>query len=145
MDDRGRSKINVDWYIPAGTLIDCDGVNPDGTYINPIYQTDTHYGTYPFPNNGVSNSGLGTDKWLGATNSYTDASFVKVKHITLGYSFSKKLLKHIGCSQLRLYCTVTNPFIFTKYKGYDPEWADTQLQNDGPSTITWQFGANIKF
>ncbi len=145
MDDRGRSKIDVDWYIPAGTLIDCDGVNADGSYINPVYQTETHYGNYPFPNNGVSNSGLGTENWINSTNSYTDASFVKVKHITLGYSFSKKLLKHIGCSQLRLYCTVTNPFTFTKYKGYDPEWADASMNNDGPSTITWQFGANIKF
>ncbi len=145
MDDRGRSKLDVDWYIPAGTLIDCDGVNADGSYINPKYQADTHYGNYPFPNNGVANSGLGTENWMGSTNSYTDASFVKVKHITLGYSFSKNLLKHIGCSQLRLYCTVTNPFIFTKYKGYDPEWADASLNNDGPSTITWQFGANIKF
>lgn len=145
MDDRGRSKINVDWYIPAGTLIDCDGVNDDGSYINPKYQETTHYGSYPFPNNGVANSGLGTENWMGSTNSYTDASFVKIKHITLGYSFSKNLLKHFGCSQLRLYCTVTNPFIFTKYKGYDPEWADAALQNDGPSTCTWQFGASIKF
>ena len=41
--DRGRQKLNVDYYIPAGTLVDCDGVNADGTYINPVYQETTHY------------------------------------------------------------------------------------------------------
>ena len=34
--DRGWMHLNVDYYIPAGTLIDCDGINPDGTYINGI-------------------------------------------------------------------------------------------------------------
>ncbi|MCF0243764.1 MAG: SusC/RagA family TonB-linked outer membrane protein, partial [Bacteroidaceae bacterium] len=33
--DRGTQHMNMDFYIPQGTLIDCDGVNPDGTYINP--------------------------------------------------------------------------------------------------------------
>ncbi|MBR2360349.1 MAG: TonB-dependent receptor [Bacteroidaceae bacterium] len=142
--DRGRSKLNVDYYIPAGALIDCDGMNPDGTYINPVYQKETHYGNYPFPNNGGANSGVGSDLWIGGTNQYTDASYVKVKHITLGYSFNKKLLKKMGMQKLRLYCTVTNPFVFTDYKGFDPEWANSSLKNDGPSTVTWQFGASIK-
>lgn len=143
--NRGQARLEMDWYIPAGVMIDCDGQNPDGTYINPVYQETTHYGSYPFPNNATNNDGLGTPNWHGSTNSYVDASFVKVKHITLGYSVPKNLLKKVGCSQLRLYCTVTNPFVFTDYKGYDPEWAATSMNNDGPSTITWQFGANIKF
>lgn len=145
LNDRGRTKLAMDWYIPAGTLIDCDGVNADGTYINPKYQEVTHYGDYPFPNNGASYNGMGTNYWLGNTNSYTDASFVKVKHITLGYTFPKKWIQHFGCQNLRLYCTVTNPFVFTKYKGYDPEWAGSSLDSDGPSTVTWQFGASVKF
>ena len=145
LSNRGQVRLNMDWYIPAGTLIDCDGINPDGTYINPKYQETTHYGSYPFPNNAVGNDGLGTPNWQGSTNSYVDGSFVKVKHITLGYTFPKNWLKKVGCSHLRLYATVTNPFVFTDYKGYDPEWANSSLSSDGPSTVTWQFGANIKF
>ena len=143
--DRGRMKLNVDYYIPAGTLTDCDGVNADGTYINPVYQQQTHYGDYPFPNNGAASSGVGPSQWLGAANKVTDASFVKVKYITLGYTFPKKWINKIGINKLRLYCTVTNPFVFTKYKGFDPEWADATNKNDGPSTVTWQFGASLKF
>jgi len=143
--DRGREKLQVDYYIPAGTLVDCDGVAADGTYINPKYQESTHYGKYPMPNNGGTNGGVGTDKWLSGTNRYVDASYVKVKNITLGYSFPNSWINKIGMQKLRLYCTVTNPFVFTSYEGFDPEWADTKLSNDGPSTITYQFGASIKF
>ncbi len=143
--DRGRNHLQVDYYIPAGTLIDCDGLNPDGTYINPKYQMQTHYGSYPFPNNGAGNSGVGSANWISDTNQLADASFVKIKNITLGYTFNKNLLKHIGLQKLRLYCTVTNPFVFTKYKGFDPEWAGASNKNDGPSTITYQFGASVKF
>lgn len=145
-NDRGRMKLDVDYYIPAGTLIDCDGINADGTYINPVYQETTHYGSYPFPNNAAGNGGTGANnQWLDGANKYVDASYVKIKNITLGYTFPKKWTEKFGCSYLRLYCTVTNPFVFTDYKGFDPEWAGADLDQDGPSTVTWQFGANIKF
>ncbi|MCR5158711.1 MAG: TonB-dependent receptor [Prevotella sp.] len=146
MNDRGRNKLAMDWYIPAGTLIDVDGVNPDGTYINPKYQETTHYGDYPFPNNGGSNAGVGAHKgYWDEAKAIVDASYVKVKNITLGYTFPKSIIKKFGCNHLRLYATVTNPFVFTSYKGFDPEWADAQAKNDGPSTVTYQFGASIKF
>ena len=144
--DRGRVKLHVDHYIPAGTLISCDGVNADGTYINPVYQQSTHYGSYPsLSYAGGANGGVGSSQWLGAANKYVDASYWKVKNITLGYTFPKKWTEKFGCSYLRLYCTVTNPFVWTDYKGFDPEWAGADLDQDGPSTVTWQFGANIKF
>jgi TonB-linked SusC/RagA family outer membrane protein len=146
LSDRGRNKLQADFYIPAGTLLDCDGVNADGTYINPVYQATTHYGSYPFPNNGGSGGGVGNaSEYWNSAKKYVDASYVKVKNITLGYTFSKSLLKHIGCKQFRLYATVTNPFVFTSYKGFDPEWANASNKQDGPSTITYQIGANIKF
>ena len=142
---RGRTKLNLDFYVPAGTMIDCDGELADGTFINPVYQETTHEGSYPFPAMSVVEKPDMVSYYLGVTNSFAEASFVKVKHITLGYSLPRKLLARFGCSQLRLYATVTNPLVFTDYKGYDPEWASASLSSDGPSTVTWQFGANIKF
>lgn len=146
--DRGWEKVMVDYYIPQGTLVNCDGMNDDGTYINPVYQTVTHYGTWPFPNatleNGAGSINSPVANWDEAKKT-VDPSFVKVKNITLGYTFSKNVLKHIGCKQARVYFTVTNPFVFTKYLGFDPEWADAAVKNDGPSTVTYQVGASIKF
>ncbi|MCM1356104.1 MAG: TonB-dependent receptor [Staphylococcus sp.] len=143
--DRGRGKMMFDYYIPAGTLIDCDGMRDDGTYINPVYQTETHYGKWPTPNCGDSD-GIGTQlTYFQAARQVTNASFMKVKNITVGYSFAPQLLKHIGCQRARLYFTVTNPFVFTKYEGYDPEWATAALKYQGPSVISYQIGASIKF
>ena len=142
---RGRMKLNLDFYVPAGTMLDCDGELSDGTFLNPVYQETTHEGKYPFPAMSVVEKADMVSYYLDVTNSFADASYVKVKHITLGYSLPKSLLQKIGCSQLRLYATVTNPLVFTDYKGYDPEWASASLSGDGPSTVTWQFGANIKF
>ncbi|MBP5171961.1 MAG: TonB-dependent receptor [Bacteroidales bacterium] len=146
LDDRGANKINADWYIPAGTLLDCDGIDANGTYINPKYQRRTHYGTYPFVNNAADNGGTGrNNKWVGGTCAITDASFVKVKHITLGYVMPQQMIQTLGCSYMRLYATVTNPLVFTSYMGYDPEWAAAASANDAPSTVTWQLGVNLKF
>ncbi len=146
--DRGWMHLDVDYYIPAGTLLDCDGINADGTYINPVYQQTTHYGEYPFPSDGTTaglNSSYGFNRDGGRCNAITDGSFVKVKYITLGYTFPKNWMSKIGVSNLRLYCTVTNPFVFTDYEGFDPEWGGGGSSNDGPSTVTWEFGASLKF
>ena len=145
--DRGRTRLNMDYYIPAGTLINCDGVNNDGTYINPVYQETTHYGKFPFPNNGGTSSGTNNAYWCGEDGAanFEEVSFLKVKNITLGYTFPKAWTQKFGCQKLRLYVTVTNPFVITGYDGFDPEWADSSLKQDGPSTTTWQFGANIRF
>ena len=147
LGDRGRLRLNGDYYVPAGTLIDCDGVNADGTYVNPKYQQTTHYGNMPFPNNGGTNGGTNNSYWSGAggAGNFQNVSFTKVKNITLGYTFPKSWTQKWGCQRLRLYINVTNPFVITGYKGFDPEWASSSLKNDGPSTTTWQFGANIKF
>lgn len=145
-DQRSQGRLAHDYYIPAGTLLSCDGVNADGTYINPVYLEETHYGNYPM----ATNSGSGafnayqTSDWKSA-NAAVDASFVKVKNITLGYTLPKKWLTPWHCSSLRVYGTVTNPFVWTDYRGFDPEWANASLKKDAPSTITYQVGASLKF
>lgn len=147
--DRGRGKVNMDYYIPAGQLLDVDGVREDGSLINPVYQTQTHYGTWPVVNSG-DGDGLGNvltyynDSKVGGRQ-VCDASFWKVQNISLGYNFNKSLISKIGCTNLRLYVNISNPFVWSKYKGFDPEWATASGSNDGPSTITYQFGANITF
>lgn len=150
--DRGRGKVMMDNYIPAGMLLDADGVRADGSLINPVYQTQTHYGSWPLVNAGGNDGlgaagsyfGLSTDTKFCARQ-VVDASFWKVQHVSLGYEFSKQIIEKIGCSRLRLYVNISNPFVWSKYKGFDPEWANAAGKNDGPSTITYEFGANITF
>ncbi len=145
---RGYNNLNLDYYIPAGTLIGCDGVNADGTVINPVYQLETHYGDYPMPNASISEYGYGNLCYVNGKYNLTaiqKISYWKVKNISLGYNLPKKVLNQLHLTKLRVYCNVTNPFVFTNFKGFDPEWADASLKNDAPSTTTWQFGVNLKF
>ncbi|MDE6555809.1 MAG: TonB-dependent receptor [Duncaniella sp.] len=144
--DRGRGKMMFDYYIPAGALIDAGGVNADGTVVGAVYQQETHYGSYPFPTASGEFPGASKNQsqWNQA-KAFVDGSFVKVKNITLGYTFHKNILKHIGCKNFRIYCTIANPFVWTKYKGFDPEWAEASTKTDGPSVVSYQVGASIKF
>lgn len=50
-----------------------------------------------------------------------DASFLRVNNITLGYNLPASLLKKAKISNFRIYATVNNLAVFTKYSGYDPE------------------------
>lgn len=56
---------------------------------------------------------------------YFDASFLKISAITLGYNFNAKLIKSMGISNLRVYTTIQNPFVFfspyNDESGLDPE------------------------
>jgi hypothetical protein len=50
-----------------------------------------------------------------------DGSFLRIKNVTLSYSFKKKLLDKLKMKSLKLYTTVQNLYTFTNYTGMDPE------------------------
>nr|GFB13004.1 hypothetical protein [Tanacetum cinerariifolium] len=77
---------------------------------------------YPKPGGATS----GDNPKYGTTLSYFDASYLKIRSISLGYNFDNNAwLKKAGVSQLRFYVTAQNPFVFfSPYKnesGMDPE------------------------
>lgn len=82
-----------------------------------------------------------------------DASYVRLKNITLGYSFTSRLLDKVRIRSLRLYASATNLWTSTKYSGYDPE-ANTYGQSTTiigvdqggyPQARVWLAGLNIGF
>jgi hypothetical protein len=50
-----------------------------------------------------------------------DASFIKLKELSLGYSFPKQLIKKVAIENLRIYGSLEDFFTFTDYPGFDPE------------------------
>ncbi len=69
-----------------------------------------------------------------------DASFLRVKNLTLGYSFSQNALNSFGqgvLSKFRIYIQGQNLFTITDYSGYDPEIPARRrdfIRNQGPIT-----------
>ncbi|MEO6286148.1 MAG: TonB-dependent receptor [Dyadobacter sp.] len=81
---------------------------------------------------------------------YFDGSFVKVRNINFGYTFTQKFTQKLGIESLRLFASIQQPFIFSKYRskynGIDPESADGNVNNDvTPATRVSTFGLNVKF
>lgn len=139
---RGKNRLSMDFYIPQGVSV----LGSDGEMYT---TTETHYGSYPFPTAGSDNSGCGTYYGSNKTSSmnFVDNSFTKVKNIILGYTFPKSWMSKIGINTLRLYVNIVNPFVFTDYKGFDPEWADAEVSDGtgGPASRSYQIGVNLKF
>ena len=50
-----------------------------------------------------------------------DASYLRLKNLTLGYNLPQSLISKIHVKQLRFYVAAQNLFTITHYTGYDPE------------------------
>ena len=82
-------------------------------------------------------------------------SFLRIKNITLGYTFPKALLNKAKIENLRVYVNIQNLYTFTKYTGYDPEVGASTQDSSGltygldngryPSPAMYSFGLNITF
>lgn len=75
---------------------------------------------------------------------YQDASFLRISDITLGYTLPKGMMDRWKLSNARVYTQVINPFVFTKYTGFDPEFNSAIYQDDVPS-MTVSVGLNVSF
>jgi len=73
-----------------------------------------------------------------------DASYLRLKTLTIGYSLDKRLLPSLKLN-IRLFATVQNLFTITGYKGYDPEIAGGIDLGTYPMSRTVLFGTNISF
>jgi TonB-linked SusC/RagA family outer membrane protein len=147
-DMAGRSTLKAkdfNYYVPAGVpMPDWDNFvfDASGKPIDITFKTTTEEKTNATIPNYQNNAGA----YYGNNAYYKDASFVKVKNITLGYTLNRNILQKAKINRLRVYANVLNPFVFTKYDGYDPEYATVAINSgNGPSTITYQIGVNLDF
>ncbi|WP_378187347.1 SusC/RagA family TonB-linked outer membrane protein [Aquimarina sp. W85] len=129
---RGRQKLDVDVYIPR---------NSGGLPYQPsnMYPQGRNEGPYYLERDGIEING---DRF--GVGFYRDASFVKVKNIALGYTLDSDALERIKIKSCRIYVNVLNPFVFTDYDGFDPEWATSGFELGRVASVTYQLGVNLK-
>jgi TonB-dependent starch-binding outer membrane protein SusC len=152
--------LNSTLYGASGYLNNLNTRN--GNNVNVDYWTPTNTGAkYPKPGGRMSSD----NPIYGSTLGYFSASYLKIRTITLGYTFNKNWnwIKGAGIENLRLYCTVQNPFVFfSPYhdeSGMDPEtnsYGDENVAVKGshsqliigtntPATRNFLFGINLSF
>ncbi|HNP94089.1 MAG TPA: SusC/RagA family TonB-linked outer membrane protein [Cyclobacteriaceae bacterium] len=95
---------------------------------------------------GQFTQGFG-DAFLGnlfnsySDNRFGDASFVRLKNVSLSYRFPSSLLQKTALQQARLYVQAQNLATFTNYQGLDPENQSATL----PPLRMITIGASITF
>lgn len=75
----------------------------------------------------------------------TDASYVRLRFVTLGYSFPAKNLQPLKLSGLRVYAQAENLFTWTKWKGFDAESNRASDFSSYPTPKTISFGIEVQF
>ncbi|WP_119792123.1 SusC/RagA family TonB-linked outer membrane protein [Flavobacterium anhuiense] len=82
-----------------------------------------------------------------------DASFLRLKLITLGYTLPKSVSKKLGTKSVKIYVSAENLITWTKYTGYDPEVSSYEQNNlypgidfgSYPNSKTFISGLNVTF
>lgn len=82
---------------------------------------------------------------------YQSRSFVRLQDVSLSYSLSPAVLKTLGLANCSVYLSAKNPYVWTKWQGWDPEvWAwnpSTQAVNNGvnDNPIMRSFVGGVRF
>src|SRR5690606_32625865 len=71
-----------------------------------------------------SGRGIATTPWTNYRASdgpFGDASFIRLKNVSLAYQFPERWCRAMNLDQLRVFVLGRNLFEFTNYEGNDPE------------------------
>ncbi len=128
------------------------GTFPDGNrstrVLNSFNPTTNPNGNAPALSFSVLNSETNANSFF-----VEDGSFVRLKNLSIGYSFPNVMTDDWGIDNLRLYVNATNLFTFTGYNGLDPEvqpgGANSALtigvdSSTFPLSRIFIFGVNLK-
>ena len=121
-------------------------IDPNGsaTDVNNVYVTNPNTDIVGLRNDNTNNNNRISDRYI------EDGSFVRCKNISLGYTLPEKLLSKVHVNSLRIYGSITNAFIITKYTGMDPEigsWNPLSAGMDNgfyPQSRVFTIGVNLE-
>lgn len=82
-----------------------------------------------------------------------DATYYRLKNVSLGYTIPSKIVKKANVKSLRIYVSAQNALTWTNYSGYDPEVSlnGQSLINKGidqgvyPNNKSYQLGLSLSF
>lgn len=64
---------------------------------------------------------FGYSNWTGADVNIVDASFIRLKNVSLSYTLPAKWLAKVHAENIRVFTQAQNLWTITGYKGFDPE------------------------
>lgn len=135
----GKSYYTNDW----GVYPFRQGSAPTYEYLEGMWTEEHPYGAI-HPKLYWDN--LGGNKNTRA-NSYflKNASYLRLKNLTFGYTLPKQITEKVRMSKVRIYFSGDNLITFTKFKGLDPERQDDGRDAMYPQNRICSFGLNVEF
>ena len=139
----GVDKLNVLYAMASSQHSKSRTITLKEAWVN-SWTSDNASNKFPSVTSTTSTNYLNSTQWI------QDASFIRLKNFSLGYTFDKRFTT-IG--DFRIYISAQNLFTITDYKGYDPE-ATSTLTSDvstgidsgvAPSARTFTIGAQLSF
>ncbi len=108
-------------FVYGNTIYDDPAKSQIGLYksvnqrneIENSWNADNSSSTIPSLNQYVT--GVNSDRWI------YDASYIRLRSLSLGYSLSKKKCNKLKIQSARIFVNGSNLFILTKFPGWDPE------------------------
>jgi len=108
-------------------------------------------------NPGNGKTPRGNSRTTGNNNAVSsrwveDASYLRIRNVTLGYNLPAGLISKVRLQAVRVYAGVQNAFTFTRYLGYNPEVSGYESAFSGgvdygtyPLARTYTVGLNLGF
>jgi hypothetical protein len=145
----GVHKYNYvfDWALPTELANENSNAN---IYIERVWNSQNNPGG-TLPGVAASLASVSLPGGAGTDTRYQNASFLRVRNITLGYNFKAGKVAGLNkvINNIRLYVDAQNPFVITKFEGFDPEVYTGGNYKGGkaeyPQTATYSVGLKINF
>jgi TonB-linked SusC/RagA family outer membrane protein len=76
-----------------------------------------------------------------------DASYLRLRNLTLGYALPRSLVSRMKITKARIYVAAQNVFTLTKYQGFDPETVSNSgiVSGNVPQARSTVFGIDLSF
>ena len=104
------------------------------------------------PDSDIPGSKASSSNKVISSRIIEDGSFLRLKTMTLGYTFPKAMIAKAKLTNVRLYLAAQNLWTWTSYSGYDPEVSvrDGALTpgldfSSYPRSRSFSFGVNLAF
>lgn len=101
--------LRKDYWLPIQYALDGNGVETDV-----VLDEGNPNARYPGPGS--------SDSFQEMHDGYMeDGSFLRIRTVSLGYTFNRDVLGGLRMKQVRCYVNIANLWTFTRYSGFDPD------------------------
>lgn len=122
------------------------GTTKSNPFKDKSYLIRRNFWTESNPTNEFWSTAKNANKYIAnksiSPSSYENADFMRIKDITLTYTFPKKTIQKFGLNKLAVYFTGKNLVTITDWEGMDPEFDN---QRAIPVCREYSFGINLAF